>query len=346
MSRRLALAAALVAVAACTPDKAAPPAELQPLARVELDSNRAVEVIGLRRWTPDMIRDSLRKYAPDDGIESDATAANLRNLLGFADAATLVHTVVFDEDEKATITLLVREPGDSARVHYAAQTLDTIAHNPEWSALARALNDTAGRMLSIVTAAQLDRVALESPADSQLAMPFLKTLAAKKTAADYEAAVKTIDSSNSEPDRAVAALVLANFPDRDGAWRSLLKAAVGREQGQDAFIAQHALAALSDRAARPVDWSPMASTIHDVLDGTALGALAPLATALAATDASPAQASAYLAKGGEMLVALLDSENPDARDPAHDLLSKLRGQDLGFEPDPWRDWIRSLAAGG
>ena len=356
----------LLALAACDRGTPAAPPEIQPIARLELDSNRTVEIIGLRRWTAEMVRDSLKKYAPDDGLDSDAAAANLRNLLGFADAATSVHTVVFDEDDKATITIAVREPGDSARVHYEPQALDTVPKRAEWKEIAQAMSDTTGRMLPIVAAAHLDGLsrivvdstvrgkthahregyAFESPSDSLSVMPVLAMLAAKKTAADYDAAIQTIDSSRSEPDRAIAALVLANFPDRDGAWRALLKTAVGSEQGRDAFIAQHALISLSQRSVRSVDWSPMTATIHNVLDGTALAALAPLATALAATGVSTAQAPGYLAGGGEMLVAYVESDNPDIRDAAHDLLVKLRGQDLGFETGPWRDWIRGLRAPG
>src|ERR1041384_4843411 len=85
-------------LAACSKDAPPPSTDVQPLARVELDSNRTVEIIGLRRWTADMVRDSLKKYAPDEGLDSDAAAANLRNLLGFADAATSTHSVVFHGD--------------------------------------------------------------------------------------------------------------------------------------------------------------------------------------------------------------------------------------------------------
>jgi hypothetical protein len=366
MIARRSLTALLVVAAACGADAPPPVPEVQPLARIELDSNRTIEVVGLRRWTTDMLRDSLRKYAPDEGLDSDASAANLRNLLGFADAATSMHTVVFDEDDKATITVAVREPGDSARVHYAVQSLDSVPQRQEWRGLAQSLGDTSGRMLPIIAAAHLDGLsrlvtdstvrgraithregyAFESPADSLAAMPLLRAIAAKNAPGDYDAAVNTVRSSSSEPDRAIAALILANFPDRDGAWRSLLEIAVGREQGRDAFVAQHALISMSDRSPRPIDWSPAVATIHDVLDGTALAALAPLAKALAATGASPAQAPGYLANGGEMLVAYVESDNPDVRDPAHDLLVKLRGQDLGFETAPWRAWIKSLAASG
>ena len=140
----------------------------------------------------------------------------------------------------------------------------------------------------------------------------------------------------------VAALILANFPNRDDAWRSLLKAAVGQRQGRDAAVARQALEGMTDRAPRRVDWTPVATTIHDILDGTALMSLPTIASALARTGATPANAKAYLARGGEMLTAHLESGNPDLSEPAHRLLVALRGSDLGADIEPWRAWIRTL----
>lgn len=356
----------VVALAACSKDAAPPPPpppDIQALATIELDSNRTVEIIGLRRWTAEMVRDSLNKYAPDEGLDSEAAAANLRNLLGFADAATTMHTVVFDEEDKATITIAVREPTDSARVRYVEQTLDSLPQLPALRELTdMLLADSTGRLRPVVAAAHLEGpsrlvvdstlrrrrfthregYAFESPADSLATRPLLSALAARRSDADFATAVATIDASSSEPDRVVAALILSNFPERDAAWHSLLKAAIGREQGRDATIAQQALIALSNRAPRVVQWAAMRATIRDVLDGTGLAALAPLARALTATGATTVHAAGYLTGGGEMLTAYVESENPDIRDAAHGLLVKLRGQDLGFEPAPWREWIRSL----
>lgn len=349
---------------ACAKDAPPPPEpEVQAMATIELDSTRTIEIVGLRRWTAAMVRDSLAKYAPEEGLDSDAAAANLRNLLGFADAATSMHTVVFDEDDKATITIAVREPSDSARVRYAPQTLDTVPQRAAWRELATAwVADTSGRLFQIVTGAHIEGpsrlvvdstvrrrkfthregYAFESPGDSIAAGPHLAWLSQRTSDADFAEAVATIDSSSSGPDRAVAALVLSNFPERDQAWRSLLRAAVGREQARDAFVAQYALRMLAERAPRPVEWAPVAGTVRDVLDGTALAALAPLARALAATGASTAHAAPYLVNGGEMLTAYVESDNPDIRDAAHALLVKLRGEDLGFEPAAWRAWIKTL----
>lgn len=365
---RLGAAALLLGSALACGDKKEqplPPGEIQPIAHMDLDSSRTIEVIGLRRWTIEMVRDSLKKYAPDEGLDSDAGAANLRNLLGFADAATTINTVVFDEDEKTTITVAVREPQDSARVHYAPQELDTLPERPEWKPITTEfVGDSNVRLVHNLASAHLqgpsrlvvdstvrrrkithrEGYAFESPADSLAARPILAQLATRATDADLAAAIETIEKSSSGPDRTAAVLILANFPKRDEAWRTLLKAAVGREQARDAATAQQALIAMSDRFARVVDWSPMMAVIHDVLDGTALAALAPLATALASTGASPAQAKAHLANGGEMLVASIESDNPEIRDPAHRLLVALNGADLGMDPAPWKQWIATLSS--
>jgi hypothetical protein len=366
--RRFVLAG-VVLVAACR-DRGAPPVELQPIARLTPDSTRTIEIIGLRRWSAGMLGDSLKKYAPGDPIESEATAANLRNLLGFADASTTTHSLVFDENEQAIVTIAVREPADSALVHYAPQSLDTVPKRKEWLPVATAfIADTTGKMdvqrrLEVVAGAWLEGPGhvvvdstvkgksvthvegfeYESPADSLAAKPWLDSLAAHRTDTDYNAALDAVNTSTSGPDRIMAALILSGFPERDEAWRSILKIAIGREQARDAFVAQRALSAMADRYSRPVDWKPVAPLIHDVLDGTALAALAPLARALVATGASPANASDYLGGGGEMLTAFVESDNPDVRDPAHDLLLKLSGTDLGFDPPAWRSWIAGLAA--
>ena len=99
---------------------------------------------------------------------------------------------------------------------------------------------------------------------------------------------------------------------------------------------------MAERFRRPVDWTPVASTIHAILDGTALMTLPQVAGALAGTGASPRDAKAFLAAGGDMLVAHLESANTDLSEPAHRLLVALRGSDLGTDIEPWRAWIRTL----
>lgn len=353
----------LASATACAEKKPAPNGEIQPIARIQLDTNRVIEVIGLRRWTVDMIQDSLRKYAPDQSLDSANIARTLLHKLHFADAVVATSVQVFDENETTQIAVGVREPQDSARVHYAPQSLDTIPRVAEWKAIAARLSgaDNTHR-LSVVAGRHLEGplrdvvdssvpvhpitnrlgYAFESPEDSVAARSVLEEIAKRTTKRDFATAIETIEHSTSLPDRIVAVLILANFPARDSAWRALVKAAVGQQQAQDASIAAQALVGLSERFPRTVDWTPIATTIHDVLDGTGLMALPAIATAVAHTGASSRDAKTYLAGGGEMLTAYLESANPDLSEPAHKLLVALRGSDLGTDPEPWRAWIRTL----
>ena len=51
-----------------------------------------------------------------------------------------------------------------------------------------------------------------------------------------------------------------------------------------------------------------------------------------------------LGGAGDMLPTYLESANPYLAEPAHDLLVRLRGADLGRAPGPWRAWIARLPA--
>src|SRR5258708_23521410 len=82
---------------ACAEKKPAPNGEVQPIARIQLDTNRVIDVIGLRRWTTDMIQDSLPQHAPGPTLDSANIASLLRNKLHFADAAVHTSEHAFDE---------------------------------------------------------------------------------------------------------------------------------------------------------------------------------------------------------------------------------------------------------
>ena len=99
-------------------------------ARLVFPSGERIEVIGLRRWTLDMLQDSLAKYAPRTSLASHACAATLRHTLGFADAGSWLF--VFGGDTASQNTVIVREPQDSARVRFRALPSDTARGRPEW----------------------------------------------------------------------------------------------------------------------------------------------------------------------------------------------------------------------
>ncbi|HEY6219596.1 MAG TPA: hypothetical protein VIV65_06040 [Gemmatimonadaceae bacterium] len=354
-----------LATSACKDKSPRPSGDIQPAQRIQLDTNKSVELIGLRWWSPEMIQDSLAKYAPGKGLDAPDVASILRNRIHFADAAVHSSEQVFDENESTQYTVVLREPADSARVHFRPQHLDSAATYAPWSAITRRLGGPASHLFEVVSAYQLegpqhtvvdssDRAhphtlfnqvgyPFDSSADSVAAWPILTAIAALKRDADFAAARQIVATSNSEIDRMLAALVLANFASRDDAWRALLDESIGFDQRADAATAWQALAAMSERKPRTVDWTPVAREIHDVLDGTAVAALPAIARTLVRTGAGPKDAAAFLAGGGEILTAYLESANTDLSEPAHQLLVALRGSDLGTEVGPWRAWIRTLS---
>jgi hypothetical protein len=340
--RRIAIGLASLALTGCS---GAREPSVQPVAKATLAPGQTVEVVGLRRWTIRMIEDSLEKHVPGETLGSHACAANLRYKLGFADATvhTLVQAYIDGNDTTRTksITLLVREPQDSGRVHPVRQAMGDSTPREEW----RPVTDIFRSDLSGFGAFQQAWLAGFSPPRSAANFPgaeMYRVMESELTDSGYAKAIRVLRNSAGNADRSVAALILSRFPQRDGAWHALLTSAVEDRQWLDAEIARDALEAMSQRHPRPVDWQPVAPILRNVLDGTALPALVPLITVLRRTGVDQRSAVEFLGGGGEMLTALLEVSQTNVSDPAHDLLVALRGRDLGRSPGPWREWIATL----
>jgi len=325
---------------------------VQSVARGTLGPGKTLEVFGLRRWSIQMIEDSLAKYAPGESLASHACVANLRYRLGFADASLRTYSYIYvsvdgDSTRTDSIALLVREPQDSGRVHPIRRVRHDGARLPEWRPITSLFKSNVPLFDSFyqpflreeALAAEGGRV---SGRDSVVYAAMIKVMAAEQSDRGYAKAMRVLRESASDPDRAVAALVLSRFAQRDEAWHALLDAAVEDNQWLGAGVAQEALQAISLRHPRHVNWTPVAPIIHNVLDGTALPALVTIIDALRRTGVDHRAAAALLGGGGEMLTALLESSQGDLSGAAHDLLVKLHGRDLGRRPADWRRWIATL----
>jgi hypothetical protein len=243
--------------------------------------------------------------------------------------------------------LLVREPQDSARVHPVVRVKDDIARREEWRAVTNVFHSDLELFLSFYRSylSEDGHVATRTgraARDSLDWTAMTQMLAREHTDAGYAQALRVLAESPSNPDRSVAILILSRYPDRDETWRALLLAAVVDLQWLDAGIAQEALQMMSAKHPRHVDWAPVAPVIRNVLDGTALAALAPIIDGLIRTGVDQRSAAPLLSHGGELLTALLEVSSGEVFKPAHDLLVKLRGEDLGITPTPWRKWIGTL----
>ena len=316
----------------------------KPETLLSLADGRKIYVLGLRQWTVGMIQDSLAKYSPTDSLQSHACAAVLRYKLGFADAAAV--TLRMGRDQPDIVFVSVREPQDSARVRYRDMPLDTAAAIPEWRSVTDVMTKRPGVFRTgagvFLSPPSDRRPSFANSADSAQAIGVATFLLSRSSDADYRKALDVLARSPNMYNRSVAALILTNFADRDGAWQALVEA-LRESDGPVKGFARDALYANSRRSRTPKDWTRMASAVHAILDGTSLFQLEPLAEVLIdRPEIGPQHASAFLRNGGEMLLNYLASEQPTLSRPARRLLIKLHGSDLGTDVAAWRRWVAGL----
>lgn len=317
-------------------------ATAQEPARLTLPDGRTLEVLGLRLWTLAMVQDSLARYAPADSLQSHACAAVLRHTLGFADASSTTFIV---EGVAPRIVVAVREPQDSGRVRYRMVKLDSTQSRADW----RVASDVMQRRPDIFWPAMQHYLdprrtvarTWRSAADSAKASALSRFLSNRTSHNDLRTATTVLATSANMYDRAVAALVVANFPARDEAWWALAEA-LREVDGPTKAVAGQALLAMSRHHPRRVPWTSVAPGIHAMLDGTSLFMVPTLLEVLTRTQVGPADAGGFLRNGGDMLVRYLDSSEPSLVRRAHSLLVQLRGSDLGSSSQAWRDWIAAL----
>jgi hypothetical protein len=317
-------------------------ASAQAAPRIALPDGRTLEVLGLRRWTVAMIQDSLARYAPKDSLQSHACAAVLRYTLGFADAAS---TTFIGPDGTSRVVVAVREPQDSARVHFRLVKLDSLHPRVSWR-VATAVMQRRPDIFWPAIQHYLKHDGSAAPtwrsrADSTKAAALVGFLSARTSPNDFRTARRVIGASSNMYDRAIAALILANFPQRDEAWWALAET-LREVDGPTRGVAAETLDAMSRRHPRRVQWTPVASGIHAMLDGTSLYMVPTLLEVLARTQAGPTDAVAFLHNGGDMVVRYLDSGEPSLASRSRALLVQLHGGDLGSSAQAWREWITTL----
>ncbi len=304
--------------------------------------DRVVEVVGLRQWTLPMLQNSLAAHG--DSLHTHACAATLRYKLGFADAAA----TTFIHDGARYSVVAVVEPEDSARVRHRDLPMDR-TFRAEWSAVGRIIAERPALFHIAVETYDPDGLAgLDDwerdrlRADTAVVRGIWEFLAAQRGEEDFRLAAATLESDPSLYNRMVAAAILANFAERDDAWWVLVETLRERE-GAAKSIAASVLTGRSEAEPREVDWGPAAPSIQALLNGTGLFELRSTLQWLPRMGAGPRWSSAFLADGGEMVLAYLQAEHPPTRETAHQFLIAMRGEDLGTDVEPWRDWIASLS---
>ncbi len=293
-----------------------------------------VEIFGLRRWTPQMVEDSVARFQPGITLADHACAVILRDSVGFANAAAI--TLMFPDT--IWVAVPVVEPELKSLVRFPRYRVKR-APAAEWADL-RAILEKAPRAMEPL---QDPRVLLAG-ADSFAGRPLSDTtrllrqrLRTHTSARDWELARGAIATDSSYSNRTIAALVLSNFPQRDSTYYLLADALRANDVGGGS--AEMVLRALARGAPRRVDWAPARETLRALFGGTDLFAYTSLMDVLVKTEVDRGLGRELAQVFPDLLLDHVSARNPLARGAAHEFLAYVSGRDFGRDRRAWQEWL-------
>lgn len=306
---------------------------------------QTIEILGLSRWTADMLQDSLRKYVPGQTLESHSCAANLRYKLHFAEAAA---DVIRMSDSSRYIIVSVIEPQDSALVRHRVLPRDTTDSHSPWPLLVALARDNPRALEGLVRERIVGRGSAMPPAmpegvhlDTARVRRAWAFLDAHRTSADAKAARRTLARAPNVYDRMAAIAILSSFDQSDTTWWSLV-ATLREEEGSPRGFAAEVLQTFVSVVPHRVDWRPAANDLHALLNGANLWDIRQVLTMLVYTGVTPQLAPALLRHGGHAVLMEAGAAQYAYRVAAHEFLRAISGRDYGDDFSAWAQWIAHL----
>jgi hypothetical protein len=311
-----------------------------------------VEVLGLRRWTLAMLRDSIKRYVPGQDLHDAACMVTLRDSLHFAEAS-VNHWLGFTPSapERSFLSIKAVEPQDKARVKWDTRQRDEYSGLlPDYAGVILPITDSTGAVWtgrfarwfqyytwdSVAQSNALARAPEGSAADAHRVWTLVEQ---HQSDADRQRALRLLRVDGFWVNRYVAASVLVNFGAQDSTWYALVRAL--RDPHEN--VRESAQATLRQLLSHKVDWKPVAPDLRLLLGGTNLPAIETVFQMLDRTEVSPALASTLLRGNADWVLDHLASRAPQASMLAHKLLVRLNnGVDLGSTRTAWKKWAASL----
>lgn len=298
-------------------------------------STTVVEIVGLREWTRGMVEDSLAKYAPGTSLEDRGCAVILRDSVGFADAS---YIRLRGFGDTAWVVIPVVEPSAAHLIRFPEYT---VAAPPveEWSDVFEVLGETLRPLAQFRTPEVVlgDADSLAGRPLSEETLRLREVLRRHDTGVDWELARNTILTDSSFHNRAVAALVLSNFPARDSAFYLLVGAIRAPDIGGSA--AMTVLTALSRGAQPPSDWSPAREALEALVGGTAIQFYPAVLDLMRAWEIDRDLGRELMRVNPELLFDHLGARNPMTPLAPHRFLTYISGTDFGRDTAAWRAWL-------
>lgn len=316
----------------------------RPLRAQAAPDSATIEFIGLKRWTVEMIRDTMAVKAP--GQPLGQCAAILQGI-GFPSAGS----TEFDRPGSRHIVVTLIEPADSGRVRLRPEPADSMPDVPPWreaAALFRTRNPAFQAAVSALGAHRSGDAAAEQTVlahtrgDSAAVRRIWAFLDAHRGAADFDRAVWILATDGNTANMALSAAILGNFADRPLAWWVLMDALRSR-RASVANTASEVLREMSGRTHRAVNWAPAAASARAMIAGTNVSLLGATLEVLRDTRVSPLLAPDLLSQGNaELVLGYLAAHEPFLRTTAHGFLVQISGRDLGYDAAAWSRWMAEL----
>lgn len=312
-----------------------------------------VEIIGLKRWTVQNVKDSLVKYVPgsDTTLTTRSCGAELREL-GFPRTASIIYPT--------RNVVSVVEPQDSA----AAATnpeIRTIQPLPAaWQAALDPLVNSAGqfkngvfdvglKLYPLILAGKRDSLGAmmkaqggDMPPQFDSLWAFFKAHASQQ---DLTQALDILHTDSLYAHRALAMAVLSNFSSNDEAWWALMHSLRDPhpDRNNAGFVASEILMGwLRDSVARPIQWKSQIADLHALFAGANLWLLPTVMQVLTYTKVDPALAHALLANNATYVLGYARSADPDAASIGRQLLVQFGARDFGANAAQWEQWAKTL----
>jgi hypothetical protein len=320
-------------------------------AQVSYESPKGrVEVLGLRKWTLAMLRDSVRRYVPGQELHDAACMVTLRDSLHFAEASVSWFSMAPPGAKPQDfLTIKVIEPDQASRVQWNPRIRDEFTSIlPDYASVILPITDSSGAVsrgrfefwLQFPDSASRHDILARNPEARRLdGERVFRFLATRQSASDQRRAMRTLQRDGFWVNRMVAAAVLSNFPAVDSTWWVLAQALRDPREA----VRGVALRSLSAMPPRTIDWRPVVTDLRLLVGGTNLPAMEQVFDILGRTNISPSLSAPLLRGNAEWVLDHLNSGTPMAPERAHHLLMRLNGgKDLGRTPEAWTAWVGSL----
>lgn len=312
---------------------------VSPLAgqRILETPNGKVQILGLRTWTPERIRDSLHALGADLGSEWCAT--RMQERFGFASVA-LNWTHDPRTNEKLLIyTVVERAPATPAMLRRAFTV--SAPDEERYAPLLRLWDaQPASMQMAMQTPTLLFGNADPTALQAHPHVAQLRDALVELQGPDEAAHARWVLFHDANPrNRFAASIALLNDPRHDSTFWALADAT--RDTVPLVAIGSTiVLNSLSTIAARRVDWAPATASL--ALSLTEQRTIGPdvLLRALTRTGIDSAVAAELAVEGEKPLLARLASADTSMANPVLALLRTAAGRDLGRTADDWQSWIQ------